>query len=160
MTSSWPSTTRVVRTPWTSILVGGGRCAGARVSDQSSRPEATFVLLLMQATFWFAAAVSAFPFVLAGETWMAALGVASFGLAGIGCRLALGLVRRSRRARRWALALESVCLAGWALLLAAPIGANRGPVALMVNIALPVTVIALLRGKRMRAAFSGASARP
>jgi hypothetical protein len=46
-----------------------------------------------------------------------------------------------------------MCLAGSALLLVAPIGANRGPVSLMVNIALPVAVIVLLRGKAMRAVF-------
>jgi hypothetical protein len=51
--------------------------------------------------------------------------------------------------------LEAVCLASSALLLAVPLGANRGPVSLMVNIALPIAVIALIRGKKMRAAFAG-----
>jgi hypothetical protein len=131
------------------------------MSDQgSSRPEAAFVLLLMQSTFWFAAGLSAFPFVLAGETWMAALGVASWVLAGLGCALAVGLIRRLRRARRWTLALEWACLVGSALLLLIPIGANRGPVSLMVNIALPLAVVVLLRGKKMRAGFSSADASP
>jgi hypothetical protein len=94
--------------------------------------------------------------VLAGETWMVALGIASWVLAGLGCLLAVGLVRRSRRARRWTLALEGACLAGSALLLLIPIGANRGPVSLMVNLALPLAMVALLRGKKMRAAFSSA----
>ena len=122
----------------------------------TSRPEAAFVLMLMQSTFWFAAGLSAFPFALAGETWMVALGIASFVFAGFGCLLAVGLIGRSRRARRWALVLESACLVGSALLLVIPIGANHGPVSLMVNIALPLAVVALLRGKAMRPAFSSA----
>jgi hypothetical protein len=88
------------------------------------------------------------------------LGIASWVLAGLGCLLAAGLVRRSRRSRRWALVLESACLIGSTLLLLIPIGANRGPVSLMVNIALPLTVVVLLRGKKMRAAFSSADPRP
>ena len=126
------------------------------MSEQSSRPEAAFVLVLLQSTFWFAAGVSAFPFVLAGEIWMVALGIASFALAGLGCLLAIGLIRRSRRARLWTLGLEGACFVGSALLLSIPIGANRGPVSLMVNITLPLAVVALVRGKKMRAAFSSA----
>jgi hypothetical protein len=120
----------------------------------TSRPEGAFVLMLMQSTFWVAAGISAFPFVLAGETFMALLGVASLVLASFACVLAIGLVRRWRRARRWSIALESACLVGSILLLVAPIGANRGPVSLMVNIALPATVIVLLRGESMRAVFT------
>jgi hypothetical protein len=125
--------------------------------NHSSRPEAAFVLLLMQSTFWLTAGISAFPFVLAGEFWMLALGFASFVLAAAGYLLAIGLVRRSRRSRRIVLALEVICLLGSALLLAVPIGTNRGIVSLMVNIALPVAVIVLLRGKKVRAAFLRAS---
>jgi hypothetical protein len=121
--------------------------------SETSRPEGAFVLMLMQTTFWVVAGISAFPFVLAGETFMAVLGVASLLLASFACVLAIGLVRRWRRARRWSMALESVCLVGSVVLLVAPIGANRGPVSLMVNVALPVVVIVLLRGKAMRAAF-------
>lgn len=125
--------------------------------SHSSRPEAAFVLLLMQSTFWVMAGISAIPFVLAGEYWMLALAAASIGLAASGYFLAIGLVRRSRRSRRFTLVLEIICLVGASLLLAVPIGANRGVVALMVNVALPVAVIGLLRGKKMRAAFSLAS---
>jgi hypothetical protein len=85
---------------------------------------------------------------------MAALGVASLLLAAATCMLAVGLVRRWRRSRRLAIAFEAVCLAGSALLLAVPIGANHGPVSWLVNIVLPITVIVLLRGKKMRAAFA------
>lgn len=126
------------------------------MTDQSGRPEAAFVLLLMQSTFWFVAGLSAFPFALAGEIWMVALGIASFVLVGLSCMLATGLIRRSRGARRWTIVLELACLVGSALLLALPIGANRGPVSLLVNIVLPLAVVALLRGKKMRAAFSSA----
>jgi Na+-translocating ferredoxin:NAD+ oxidoreductase RnfD subunit len=127
-------------------------------SRDSSRPEAAFVLMVMQSTFWFAAGVSAFPFALAGEVWMVGLGLASFVLAGLGCLLAIGLICRSLRSRKWTLVLEGVCLVGSALLLAVPIGANHGPVSLMVNIGLPLAVVALIRGKRMRGAFSSADA--
>jgi hypothetical protein len=124
------------------------------MSTQTSRPESAFVLLLMQSTFWAAAGISAFPFALAGEVFMVVLGAASLLLASFGSLLAIGLVRRWRRARRWAIALESVCLVGSVLQLAVPIGANHGPVSLLVNIALPLAVIGLLRGKKMRAAFA------
>jgi hypothetical protein len=124
------------------------------MSEQTSRPEAAFVLLLMQSTFWIAAGVSAFPFALAGEISMAVLGAASLLLAAVACLIAIGLVRRRHWSRRWAIALETVCLGSAALQLAVPIGANHGPVSLMVNIALPVAVIVLLRGKRMRASFA------
>jgi hypothetical protein len=73
--------------------------------------------------------------------------------------LAVGLIRRSRRARRWTLVLEIACLVGSVLLLALPIGANHGPVSLLVNVALPLTVVLLLRGKQMRAAFPSAGSR-
>lgn len=133
---------------------------GGRPPLETSRPEAAFVLLLLQSTFWFAAGLSAFPFALAGEVWMVALGLASTVFAGLGCLLAVGLIRRSRRARRWTLLLEIACVVGSALLLAVPIGANHGPVSLMVNVALPLAVVLLLRGKQMRAAFSSAGAGP
>jgi hypothetical protein len=119
----------------------------------SSRPEAAFVLLLLQATFWAGAGISAFPFVLAGEVFMAGLGLASLLLAAAAVALAVGVVRRRRRARRWTLVLAWLCLGGGLLLLMAPIGANRGPVSMLANIALPVAVILLLRGKAMRRHF-------
>jgi hypothetical protein len=119
----------------------------------SSRPEAAFILLVLQATFWAGAGFSAFPFVLAGEVFMAGLGVASLLIAAAAVALAVGVVRRRRRARRWTLVLEWLCLSGGLLLLVAPIGANRGPVSMLTNIALPLAVILLLRGKAMRRHF-------
>jgi len=125
------------------------------VDGQTSRPEAAFVLLVLQATLWTGAGISAFPFVLAGEPFMIGVGVASLLLAAGAVALAVGVVRRRRRARRWALVLEWFCLAGSVVLLAAPIGANRGPVSLLTNVALPLVVILLLRGKSMRLQFGG-----
>jgi hypothetical protein len=125
----------------------------------SSRPEAAFVLLVLQATFWAGAGISAFPFVLGGEVFMAGLGAASLLLATAACALAVGIVRRRRRARRWALVLEWACLAGSLLMLVLPIGANRGPVSILTNVVLPLTLVLLLRGRRMRGQF-GIAASP
>ena len=124
------------------------------MSHHTSRPEAAFVLLLMQSTFWVAAGISALPFAIAGEPFMALLGAASLLLASVVVFMAIAMVRRRPWSRRWTIALEGACLVGSALHMAVPIGANRGPVALMVNIVLPVAVICLLAGKRMRATFA------
>jgi hypothetical protein len=114
-------------------------------AKSSSRPEAAFVLLLMQAVLWTMAGLSAIPFALAGEVYMLGLGIASLLLALGTCLLAIGVLWRRRSARRWVLVLEVVCLIGSLLVLLLPIGANHGPVALMTNVALPIAVIVLLR---------------
>ncbi len=106
------------------------------------------MLLLMQALLWSIAGISALPFAVAGEVFMLGLGLASLLLALATVLLALGILWRRNRARRWAMRLEIVCLAGSLLLLAVPIGANHGPVAWMTNVALPVAVIVLLRKPR------------
>ncbi|HVS48107.1 MAG TPA: hypothetical protein VHJ99_04305 [Candidatus Dormibacteraeota bacterium] len=111
----------------------------------SSRPEAAFVLLSMQAMLWVIAGLSAIPFALAGEVFMLGLGMASLLLALATCLLAIRVLWRRRRARRWVMALEITCLVGSLLLLVLPIGANHGPVALMTNVALPVALLLLLR---------------
>src|SRR4051812_30024529 len=79
-------------------------------NSESSRPEAAFVMMLMQATFWVAAALSALPFTLGGEVFMPLLSIATFGLAAAATGLAIGLIHRRPGARRWSLALESLCL--------------------------------------------------
>ena len=117
-------------------------------AESSSRPEAAFVLLSVQALLWAMAGISAIPFALAGEVHMLGLGIASLLLALATCLLAIGVLWRRRKARRRVLALEIVCLVGSLLLIALPIGANHGPVALMTNVALPIAVIVLLRGQR------------
>jgi hypothetical protein len=124
------------------------------MSDTTSRPEAAFVLMLMQSIFWMIAGLSAFPFFFAGEVGMAALGLVSLLLALFTCLLGIGIIWRRRRARGWAIGLEAVCVVGSLLQLVLPIGANNGPVSLMVNVVLPVAVIALLRGKKMRTVFA------
>jgi hypothetical protein len=121
-------------------------------SRTSDRPEAAFVLLLMQALLWIIAGISAVPFAIAGEVFMLGLGLASLLLALATVLLAIGILWRRNRARRWAIRLEITCLAGSLLLLAVPIGANHGPVAWMTNVALPVALIVLLR--KPREAFS------
>ena len=123
------------------------------MTDETSRPEAAFVLLVLQATFWATAGLSALPFVLGGEVFMLVLGAVSIALAGATTWLATGLVRHRKWARRLTLILEWITLVASVLLLASPLGANRGPVALLVNLALPLAVILLLRGRRMRAAL-------
>jgi hypothetical protein len=124
------------------------------MKTETSRPEAAFVLLLLQATFWLGTALSAFPFALAGELFMIALGFATLMLAMTAVLLGAGLIHRRPRARSWTVRLEAVCLAGYLLSIALPIGANHGPVAVTVNAVLPLSVIVLIRGKRMRAAFA------
>jgi hypothetical protein len=99
----------------------------------------------MQAMLWVIAGLSAIPFALAGEVFMLGLGMASLLLALATCLLAIGVLWRRRRARRWVIGLEVVCLIGSLLLLGLPIGANHGPVALMTNVALPVALLLLLR---------------
>ena len=120
---------------------------------ETSRPEAAFVLLALQATFWAAAGISALPFVLGGEVHMLALGVASIAFGGATVWMAIGVVRRRRWARRATLIIEWVTLIASLVMLVIPLGANRGPVALLVNVALPLAVILLLRGRRMKARF-------
>jgi hypothetical protein len=117
-------------------------------AKSSSRPEAAFVLLVVQSLLWAVAGLSAIPFALAGEVYMLGLSIASLLLALATCLLAIGVLWRRPRARRWVLALEILCVVGSLLLLLLPIGANHGPVALMTNVALPIAVIALLRGQR------------
>lgn len=107
----------------------------------------------MQSLFWLIAGISAVPFALAGEVHMAGLAVATILFALATLLIAIGVLWRRRRARAWAIALEIVCLVGTALLLAVPIGFNRGIVSVLVNVALPVAVIALL-GRRRSEAFS------
>jgi len=91
------------------------------------------------------------PFVFGGEVYMGVLAAATVLLALGTLLLGIGVLWRRRRARAWAIGLEVVCLIGAALLMALPIGANRGLVSVMVNVALPVAVIALLNTKELEA---------
>ena len=124
------------------------------MSNDTSRPEGAFVLLLMQAIFWAMAGISAVPFAIAGEVFMIVLAMASLLLALLTCLVGIGLLWRRRWARRVAIGLEVTCLVGSLLELVLPIGANHGPVSLLSNLVLPAAVIALLWGRRIRAQFS------
>jgi hypothetical protein len=84
---------------------------------------------------------------------MAGLGLASLLLAMLVCLLGIGVLWRRRWARRVAIVLEVVTVIGSVLSLLVPIGANHGPVALLVDLALPVAVIWLLWGKTTRSDF-------
>ncbi len=123
-------------------------------SNQTSRPEGAFVLLLLQSIFWVVAGLSALPFGLGGELHMAALGLVTLMLALVTCLVGIGVLWRRQWARRVALTLEVICIIGSALQLLLPIGANRGPVALLVDVALPVAVVWLLWGKKTRRFFN------
>ena len=123
-------------------------------SNQTSRPEGAFVLLLLQSIFWVVAGLSALPFGLGGELHMAALGLVTLIIALVTCLVGIGVLWRRQWARRVALTLEVICIIGSALQLLLPIGANRGPVALLVDVALPVAVVWLLWGKKTRRFFN------
>ncbi len=103
------------------------------------------MLLLMQSLFWLIAGISAMPFALAGEVYMGGLGVLTMLLALATLLLGIGVLWRMRRARALTIALEVVCLFGAAVLLLLPIGSNGGVVSILVNTALPVAVLVLLR---------------
>ena len=79
-----------------------------RAEAPSGRPEAAFVLLLLQSLFWLIAGLSAAPFVLGGEIHMAGLVVATLLLALATCMLAIGVLWRRGRATGMAIALEVV----------------------------------------------------
>jgi hypothetical protein len=113
--------------------------------ERAGRVEALFVLLLMQSLFWLIAGISAVPFALAGEVFMAPLAVATMLLALFTFLVGIGILWRRRWARGVAIAIEAVCLFGSAVLLLIPLGFNRGPVSLMVNVLLPLAVILLVR---------------
>ena len=110
------------------------------------------MLLLMQSIFWLIAGISAAPFVLGGEVFMAGLALATLLLALGTCMCAIGILWRRRWARVAVIALEVTCLFGSAVLLLVPIGFNRGLVSVLVNVAVPVAVLVLLR--KDRKAFS------
>src|SRR5258706_13603967 len=111
--------------------------------NTTSRPEAAFVFLLMQATFWFLAGISALPFVLGGEVYMILLATFSFALAGFTVWSGMAVVPRHTSAPRAVLVLGWICLSGSALMFLLPVGANPVPVSRLVAVLLPVAVVLL-----------------
>jgi hypothetical protein len=111
---------------------------------KSAKPEAAFVLLLVQSLVWMITGISAAPFALAGEIHMAGLALATMLLALGTVLCAIGVLWRRTWARGLVIALEVICLLGTAVLFIAPIGFNHGLVSVLVNGALPLAVIVLL----------------
>ena|SRR5690242_10886143 len=104
--------------------------------------------MLLQSVSWLIAGLAAAPFALGGELFMAALSALTLLFALFTCLVAIAIVWRRRWAWRVAMALELISLLGAAALIALPIGSNKGPVSLLVNVVLPVAVVALLGGRR------------
>ncbi len=117
----------------------------------SGRPEAAFVLLLIQSASWLLAGISAIPFAVAGERGMALLALLSILLASGTGWLGVALLYRARRARRLVLALQWTCLVGGLILWILPIGGSHGLVAFLTDLGLPALLLWLLHGRRARA---------
>ncbi len=117
---------------------------GTAKRGAGTRPEAAFVLLLLQSLSWAIAGLSAAPFALAGETSLAWLALATLLLATGTCLGGIGVLRRRSGACGAVIALEVACLAGTALLGVLPIGFNIGLVSILVNAVLPLGVIVLV----------------
>ena len=114
------------------------------------RVEAVFVLLLMQGTSWLLAGLAAVVFGIAGERVMLLLGLLTGLLGWATFLLATTLLLRVRGARGTVLALEWMCLL-WALVQALlPLGNRITPLVFLMGVLVPLTVLALLHGRRAR----------
>lgn len=112
-------------------------------SRASGRAETVFVLLLIQAAAWLLAAISGFVAGLAGQPFMALLGLLTLLLAALAAWLGVALLYRSRAARRVLIGLEWTCLVGTLLVWLLP-GNAPGAVALLMGLGLPATMLWLL----------------
>jgi hypothetical protein len=114
-----------------------------RPSTNKSAAEIASVLVVVQASFTLMAGLSAIPFAIV-EPGLRVLAVVTILMAAA----MLWLARNLRRGRRWAwgwlVGLEAVSLAITGLLSLLPIGTIRGPVPLLVNLLMPVSVLVLL----------------
>ncbi|MEA2634753.1 MAG: hypothetical protein QOH92_1520 [Chloroflexota bacterium] len=126
--------------------------AADTTTPSSSAPEIASVLLVIQASFSLVAGLSAIPFAIV-EPGFRALSVATILIAMGMFWLARNLRRQRRWARRWVIAIEALSLAPSLLLMLLPIGSMRGPVPVLVNLALPAAVLWLLWSRSARAAF-------
>ena len=109
----------------------------------TGRAETVFVLLLIQAAAWGLAAISGFVAALPGQPAMALLGLFTLLLAAVTVWLGVALLYRVRAARRLLIGLEWTCLAGTLLVWLLP-GNAPGPVALLMGLGLPATLLWLL----------------
>jgi hypothetical protein len=112
-------------------------------STNKSAAEIASVLVVVQASFSLMAGLSAIPFAIV-EPGLRVLAVVTILMAAA----MLWLARNLRRGRRWAwgwlVALEALSLAITAFLSLLPIGTIRGPVPVLVNLLMPVSVLVLL----------------
>ena len=109
----------------------------------AGRAETVFVLLLIQVASWVLAAISGFVAGLAGQPGMVLLGLLTLLLAALTGWLGVALLYRVRAARRLLIGLEWTCLVGTLLVWLLP-GNAPGPVALLMGMGLPATVLWLL----------------
>jgi len=114
--------------------------------------EIASTLLVVQACLSLVAGLSALPFAII-EPGMRILGPLTIALAIFMFVLARGVRRYSRWARRWVIALEAASLVITLLLTLLPLGVMHGPVPLLVNLAMPISILWLLFLPTSRAAF-------
>ena len=112
-------------------------------STNKSAAEIASVLVVVQASFSLMAGLSAIPFAIV-EPGLRVLAVVTILMAAAMFWLARNLRRGRRWAWGWLVGLEAVSLAITALLSLLPIGTIRGPVPLLVNLLMPVSVLVLL----------------
>jgi hypothetical protein len=109
----------------------------------NSALEIAAVLVVVQASFSLVAGLSALPFAIV-EPGFRALGPITILIAIAMFWLARNLHRGRRWAWRWLVMLELISLALTVVLTLLPIGTLRGPVPLLVNVAIPLSVLVLL----------------
>ena len=112
-------------------------------ATNKSAAEIASVLVVVQASFSLMAGLSAVPFAIV-EPGLRVLAVVTILMAATMFWLARNLSRGRRWAWRWLVGLEVVSLAITALLSLLPIGTIRGPVPVLVNLLMPVSVLILL----------------
>lgn len=128
----------------------------ANAAPLPNAPEIASVLVVTQASFSLVAGLSALPFGIV-EPGFRVLALATILVATAMFWLARNLRRHKRWARRWVIALEVLSLAASLLLMLLPIGAMRGPVPVLVNLVMPVAVLAALLSRAGRRAFAPSS---
>jgi hypothetical protein len=124
--------------------------------NREGRPEAAFVLLLIQGTTWMLAGLSALVFGVAGERGMLLLGVLTILLGASAGWLGVALLLHLKRARRLTLTLEWICLVGSLIQWVLPLGNRPGPVALLTGFVLPAALLWLLHGRRAKLELASA----
>ena len=116
-------------------------------STNKSAAEIASVLVVVQASFSLMAGLSALPFAIV-EPGLRVLAVMTILMAAATFWLAGNLRRGRRWAWGWLVGLEAVSLAITALLSLLPIGTIRGPVPVLVNLLMPVSVLVLLAASK------------